>query len=68
MVAQPKPALTQNNESTQKLLDYIRQNGEAKTGTLVEALGSPQRSVIRTLNKLIAEGQLVRLQWLRRGL
>lgn len=59
-VAQHKPAPSQNNESTQKLLDYVRQNGQAKTGALVEALGSPRRSAIRTLNKLIAEGRLVR--------
>jgi hypothetical protein len=59
-IPQPKPALSQNNQSTEKLLDYVRQNGHAKTGALVEALGSPRRSVIRTLNKLIAEGKLVR--------
>jgi hypothetical protein len=56
----PKPVASGNNESTQKLLDYIHQNSHAKTGALVEALGSPRRSVIRTLNKLIAEGRLVR--------
>ncbi len=59
-VAQPKPALTQNNQLSQKLLDYVRQKGQAKTGALVEVLGSPRRSVIRTLNQLIAEGRLVR--------
>ncbi|HXL73225.1 MAG TPA: hypothetical protein VN963_06320 [bacterium] len=60
MIPQPKPALSKNNQSTQKLLDYVRQNGQAKTGALVQALDSPRRSVIRTLNKLIAEGRLVR--------
>lgn len=61
---QPKPAPKRvrsgKNESTQKLLDYVRQNGHAKTGALAEALGIPKRTVIRTLDKLIAEGRLVR--------
>jgi hypothetical protein len=63
-VTQPKsaskPVASGNNESTQKLLDYVRQNGQAKTGALVEALGIPKRTMIRTLNKLIVEGRLVR--------
>jgi hypothetical protein len=56
----PKRRLSKNNESAQKLLDYVRQNGQAKTGALVEALGSPRRTVIRNLNKLLEEGRLVR--------
>jgi hypothetical protein len=56
----PKPAASGNNDSTQKLLDYVRQKGQAKTGALVEALGIPKRTMVRTLNKLIAEGRLVR--------
>jgi DeoR/GlpR family transcriptional regulator of sugar metabolism len=59
-VAVPNPPLSKNNELTQKLLDYVRQNGQAKTGALVEALGIPKRTMVRTLNKLIAEGRLVR--------
>jgi hypothetical protein len=56
----PKRRLSKNNESTQKLLDYVRQNGQAKTGALMEALDSPRRTVIRNLNKLLDEGRLVR--------
>jgi predicted HTH transcriptional regulator len=64
LVAQPKltpiPMDTGSNDLTQKLLDYVRKNGHAKTGALIEVLGSPRRSVIRMLNKLIADGRLVR--------
>jgi hypothetical protein len=56
----PKPAASGNNDSTQKLLDYVRQNGQAKTGAIAEAMGIHRRKVIRTLNKLIADGWLVR--------
>lgn len=65
-LAVPKPkAVTKsirsdNNELTQKLLDYVRQNGQAKTGALIGVLGSPRRTVIRNLNKLLEEGRLVR--------
>jgi hypothetical protein len=62
VIAQPKlaPKPSGNNESIQKLLDYVGQNGQAKTGALAEAMGIPKRTMIRTLNKLIAEGRLVR--------
>jgi len=59
-IAVPNPPLSKNNDLTQKLLDYVRKNGHAKTGALIEVLGSPRRSVIRMLNKLIADGRLVR--------
>jgi hypothetical protein len=63
-LALPQPAKNEvvpgKDPMTQKLLDYVRQNGQAKTGGLVGVLGSPRRSVIRTLNKLLAEGRLVR--------
>jgi hypothetical protein len=56
----PKPVASGNNDSTQKLLDYIRQNGQAKTGAMAGVMGVNRRTVIRMLNKLIAEGRLVR--------
>jgi len=56
----PKQAVSGNADLTGKLLDYVRQNGQTKTGALVTALGSPRRSVIRSLNKLIEDGHLVR--------
>jgi len=66
VLAVPKPkAVTKsirsdNNELTQKLLDYVRKNGQAKTGALMGVLSSPRRTVIRNLNKLLEEGRLVR--------
>ncbi len=45
---------------SEKLLDYVRQNGQAKTGGLVEVLGSSKRTVIRNLNKLLADGKIIR--------
>jgi hypothetical protein len=63
-VTQPKTVTKRvapiNNELSQKVLDYIRENGQAKTGGLVDALGIHKSSIIRNLNKLIEEGQLVR--------
>jgi hypothetical protein len=41
-------------------LEHIRRNSQAKTGELVTVLGSPRRTVIRNLNKLLADGRLVR--------
>jgi predicted HTH transcriptional regulator len=66
VVAVPKPKAvsksirSDNNELTQKLLDYVRQKGQAKTGVLMGVLGCPRRTVIRNLNKLLEEGRLVR--------
>jgi hypothetical protein len=56
----PKPMASGNNDSTQKLLDYVRQNGQAKTSAMAGVMGVNRRTVIRMLNKLIAEGRLVR--------
>jgi hypothetical protein len=64
VVSPAKPAskrsASANSDLTAKLLDYVRQNGQTKTGALVTALGSPRRSIIRSLNKLIEDGHLVR--------
>jgi len=49
-----------DKELTQKVLEHIRRNGQAKTGALVAVVGSPRRTVIRNLNKLLADGRLVR--------
>jgi hypothetical protein len=59
-VEHPYPLSSDDEEITRKLLEYVHQNGQAKTGGLVGVLGSPRRTVIRNLNKLIADGRLVR--------
>jgi hypothetical protein len=41
-------------------LEHIRRTGQAKTGGLVEVVRSPRRTVIRNLNKLLANWRLVR--------
>ncbi len=41
-------------------MDHVQRNGQVKTGAMVDALGSPRRTVVRNLNKLIADGRLVR--------
>ncbi len=53
-------AISNNADLTAKVLDYVRQKGQAKTSGLVGILGSSRRSVIRTLNKLLADGKLIR--------
>jgi hypothetical protein len=53
-------SVSNNAELTDKVLDYVRQNGQAKTSGLVGVLGSSKRTVIRNLNKLLADGKLIR--------
>jgi hypothetical protein len=64
LVAQPKltpiPMDTGSNDLTRKLLDYVRQNGQGKTGAMAGAMGVHRRTVIRNLKKMVAEGRLVR--------
>jgi hypothetical protein len=61
-VTQPKTVTKRvvpiNNELSRKVLDYIRENGQAKTGSLVDALGMHKNLIIRNLNKLIEDGQI----------
>lgn len=49
-----------DSEFVRKVLEHIRLNGHAKTGVLVEASGHPRRTVIRILNKMLADGRIVR--------
>jgi hypothetical protein len=56
----PIPIDTGSNDLTKKLLDYVRQNGQGKTGVMAGAMGVHRRTVIRNLKKLVAEGRLVR--------
>jgi hypothetical protein len=56
----PKQVGSGDSELTGKLLDYVRQKGQAKTSGLVVVLGSSKRTVIRNLNKLLADGKIIR--------
>jgi len=56
----PEPLDSGDSESTRKVLEHIRRNGQAKTGALAAVVGSPRRTVIRNLNKLLTDGRLVR--------
>ncbi len=56
----PKKVVSNNSDLAGKLLDYIRQNGQAKTSGMMSVLGSPRRTVIRNLNKLLKDGRLIR--------
>jgi hypothetical protein len=57
----PQNQVASNNaDLTTKVLDYVRQNGQAKTSGLMGMLGSSRRTVIRNLNKLLADGKLIR--------
>ena len=58
--AASKPTVSDNADVTEKIIEYVRKNGHAKTGGLIGVLGTPRRTVIRNLNKLIEEGKLVR--------
>lgn len=59
-LAASKPTVPDNSDVTEKVIEYVRQNGQAKTGGLIGVLGTPRRTVIRNLNKLIEEGKLIR--------
>jgi len=63
-VAEPKPTTKPVDAGekglSEKLLDYIHQNGQAKTGAMAGAMGVHRRTVIRNLKKLVEQGRLVR--------
>jgi hypothetical protein len=59
-VNNPNQTVSTNTDITEKVLDYVRQNGQAKSSGLIGVLGSPKRTVIRNLNKLLEEGKLIR--------
>ncbi len=56
----PNQPVSTNSDLTEKMLDYVRQKGQAQTSGLIGVLGSPRRTVIRNLNKLLEEGKLIR--------
>jgi hypothetical protein len=59
-VNNPNQTVSTNADITEKVLDYVRQNGQVKSSGLIGVLGSPKRTVIRNLNKLLEEGKLIR--------